>query len=458
MSEIVKQSQKTDVVKLNTRAFRAPRDTNKKGGWFAPAGNERAPAALQMIRNRARDLAQNNPHAYRAVSVLTSHAVGTGIRAAISGDEGFEQEYRTWANSFNADHENRQTLYGLQNLAVRAMIEAGDSLLIMRDVRTDRGLSLSLQLIDADQIAHHAAPKNPGNRVFAGVEVNRDNRVVGYHILPELDSLTPIFVNADDCVHLMEFLYPGQLRGIPRGSQALLRANSVDEFMHVALTRAKVEACLSAYIVSETTDFDDQNPDSEDDYFESEYLSPGMIGRLRPGEDIKSVQPPTSGGLRDYLKIGLQSVAVAYGCTYDQISQDLSDSKFSSHKAGKLEFNRSIDNLRAHTIIPAFRKIIDRFKINYEISTGRSVNAEISLTPPGRESIEPLKDAQAKRIELALGLKTWSQAVRETGRDPEEQLAELKRVADEFKAAGIALSFNADLGPIGSEDVSNDDE
>ena len=330
------------------------------------------------------------------------------------------------------------------------MFEAGDALIIMREKRLSDRLTLTLQVIDPEQLHAGAAPRESGNKVFQGVEVYPSGQIFGYHVRLRLDDSSAVFIPRRDAVHLLELLYPGQMRGIPRGAQALARANNVDQFMSTALARAKIEACLTAFV---TTDHPDdaggllgEPGDPDSGFLPPERLEPGLIVPLAPGEDVKVAQPPSSGGMADYVKIGLQSVAVAYGVTYDAISGDLEKVNFSSQKAGRLEFNRGIDSLRAHTIFPAVRKIIARFKEVFEANAARSTEATVTLVAPGRESVEPLKDAQTLSLDLQMGVKTWAQAVRERGHDPDDQIRELADIAEKFKAAG--MNFKLDLGPV----------
>lgn len=451
--------QATAAPRLRQRAYRPPKDLTSPGGWTPTnAQQEYAPGALPRIRSAARDLAQNNPYAARAISVLTQHAVGTGIRASIRGDDEFERAFEAWAGSTDADREGRLTLYGIQNLAARVMFEAGDALIIMREKRTDTGLTLTLQVIDPEQLHAGAAPREAGNKVFQGVEVYPSGQIYGYHVRLRLDDSAAVFIPRRDAVHLLELIYPGQMRGIPRGAQALARANNVDAFMTTALARAKIEACLTAFV---TTDHPDdaggllgEPGDPDTGFLPPERLEPGLIVPLAPGEDVKVAQPPSSGGMADYVKIGLQSVAVAYGVTYDAISGDLEKVNFSSQKAGRLEFNRGIDSLRAHTIFPAVRKIIARFKEVFEANMARASDATVTLVAPGRESVEPLKDAQTLSLDLQMGVKTWSQAVRERGHDPDDQIRELADIAAKFAAAGLV--FKLSLGPVSIEAAAAD--
>lgn len=451
--------------RMQTRRYRAPLDKTSPGGWLPAGGSvERAPAALPLIRSRARDLAHNNPYASRAVSVLTSHTVGSGIRFSIRGDEAYETAFKEWAGSTACDYEGRLNLYGIQAVATRTMFEAGDSFIIIRQARTAAGLRPTMQLLDPDQLDESASPRGGReNRVIAGVEVDRGGRIVGYHVRADLElgNTKAEYVKASDVIHLFEQLHPGQVRGIPRGAQALVKAHTVDSFLAAALAKARTEACFVAFVTGPSLDdgagIIGEIDESSDEYTLPEMLEPGTIIPLPDGHDVKIAVPSGSGGLRDYVEIGLQAVAVSYGVTYAQLSGDVSKANFSSEKASRLEFYRGVDTVRAHFVMPALSRIEQAFRLAYEASEGRDVEARVSMTAPGRESIEPAKDALAEMTALASGGLTFGQYCLARGLDPEDQIqalvSERKRMAD----LGLSLKFGAvDIGALAAAAAAED--
>lgn len=435
--------------RMQTRRYRAPLDKTSPGGWLPAGGSvERAPAALPLIRSRARDLAHNNPYASRAISVLTSHTVGSGIRFSIRGDSDYETAFRDWSSSTDCDFEGRLNLYGIQSVALRTMFEAGDAFIVIRQARTAAGLRPTLQLVDPDQLDESASPRGGSDhKVIAGVEVDKSGRIAGYHLRADLElgNSKSEYVRASDVVHLFEQIHPGQLRGIPRGAQALVKAATVDSFLAAALAKARVEACFSAFITSpgldDTQGLIGEIDDSGDEYVIPEMLEPGTIIPLPEGTDVKLAVPTPSGGLRDYVEIGLQAVSVAYGVTYAQLSGDVSKANFSSEKTSRLEFYRGIDALRAHFVMPALSRVEQAFRAAYEASEGRDVEARVSMTAPGRESIEPTKDATADMTALRAGGMTYAQYCLSRGLDPEDQLLAIAAERKRMKELGVGLVY-----------------
>lgn len=420
-----------------TRAYRAPRDLSESGGWFPMTGAEgRVPTALSTIRGRARDLVHNNVYASSAVRTLTAHTVGKGIRVSLEGESDFERAWRRWSRSRSCDLEGRRNLYALQALATRTMFEAGDSFIVMRDrVNATTGeLELKLQVLDPDQLAPAVSPAITGNTVQAGVEIYPSGQIAGYHFLESLDNSTrSFFAPARDVLHFLELLYPGQLRGIPRGSQALVRANGVDKLWVAIHARAVAESCMvgvrkRTHTSSDTIIGADVGDDEDPPEFgySTEKLTPGAILELEPGEDFSFSSPPSSGGLADYLRIGLQAIASGYRVMYDQLSQDLSQTSYSGFKAGRMDFYADVDATREHVLYPELEKLVRRFMSVYEANTGEDLgDLDFSFVAPAREQLEPVKETNALASQRKLGLKSFADVALAAGHDPDEQAARL---------------------------------
>lgn len=431
------------------RAYRAPRADHLKDGFLPRDSWERVPSSLATLQARARDLAHNNPYASRAVSILTSYITGTGIRVAVTGDDDYARAYRAWSESSAVDYDGRLNLAGLQNLCCRMMIEAGEAFLIIRHVENDDGrLMPQFQAVDPALVATSASPKNPSHQVVSGVEIDPSTgRVAGYHFYKAFDPrnsrMETFFVAARDVIHLFETLYPGQIRGIPRGTQALIQASDMDQFVQTMLIKAKTEACLAvAVTVQDGEEYDDigEVDETESDPL-PETLSPGLIFRLRQGEDLKTVIPSGTGGYIDYVRISLQSIAISYRVTYSQISGDLAQANFSSLKSDLNLFAQGVDETRELYVTPVVARIERLFRADYELSEGRDVVITTTIVPPARSQIDPQKETGALISKLQAGLVSWSDAVLSSGKDPEEHLQQLVSERARLEKMGITVSF-----------------
>ena len=441
--------------------YRAPRADHLKDGFIPRDGWERVPSALATLQARARDLAHNNPYAARAVSILTSYITGTGIRVAVTGDAEYSKAYRAWSESTAVDYDGRLTLAGLQNLCCRMMIEAGEAFLIIRHAEDASGRVMpQFQAVDPALVATSATPKNAGFHVVSGVEIDpKTGRVAGYHFYesadPRTSRMTTFFVAARDVIHLFETMFPGQVRGIPRGTQALIQASDMDQFVSTMLIKAKTEACLGvAVTVQDGEEYDDIGDvdESESDPL-PETLSPALIFRLRQGEDIKTIVPSGTGGYIDYVKISLQAIAISYRVTYSQISGDLAQANFSSLKSDLNLFAQGVDETRELYVTPFVARIERLFRDDYELSEGRQVSITTTIVPPARSQIDPQKETGALISKLQAGLVSWSDAVLSTGKDPDEHLDQLVSERDRLAKRGVTVSFiSSDENPSDEED------
>lgn len=442
--------------RMQTRRYRAPVPSNSTDGFLPTSGHERVPSALRTISARARDLAHNNPLAKRAVTVLTAHTVGKGIRFSFTGDKAYDAAFFEWATKpANCDHERRLNFFGQQHVAARTMFEAGDSFIIMREVRdTATGqLRLTLQLVDPDLVDTGARPKTAGNECVSGVEIDKTGLVVGYHFRSSGESSgAGTFVPVEDVVHLYETVYPGQLRGIPRGAQALLYVDDQASLMSAAIAKLRVETCAGIAIIRNADDVsggilggEDDGAEPEGDYgYRPERLDTGMIIELRPGEDIKTIPASSGSGVIDYMRVSMRAIAMAYDVTYSQLTGDLEKVNFSSEKAGRMEFNRVIDATREHFILAQLSKIEARFRAVYEANGGTvAEELEVTIVPPGRERIEPAKEVLADMTEMSAGLKSFAQACLERGLDPEVQLEEVAIWSRRIAEAGAPIKFGS---------------
>lgn len=450
------------------RRLEMPRDPTSGDIIYRRGGEERSPAALPFVRALARDLARNNAYAARAVSVLTSHHIGKGIRISIKGDEEFAAHLNRWARSSSCDYEGRLDFYGIQSVATRAMFEAGDGFIVMRETDIKGRSHLTLQVLDPDQLDESAHTTVKDNIVIGGIELDRQGRVVGYHFREFLDDgirmgmARSIFFAARDVIHLFEMLYPGQIRGIPRGSQALSSIRMHDDFIRAALQKARLEACITGVVITpEGTDDDggligaaeDEGPrymganvatdGGSQRLLPTESVSPNTLVSLPMGSDFRQITTPSVTGFYEHSKITLEAASVAFGVTRSQISGNTDGLNFSTEKAEKIEQDRNVQTTRAHFLFPGFTRIAERSLEIFEANELREIVVDIHMTPPARETMQPLEEGNADMMHLLAGGKSWSEYIRGRGLDPETQIEEIKRDQQALADAGIIVQFGA---------------
>ena len=131
-------------------------------------------------------MARNNGWSRRAIEAIVKHTVGEGIQPAPVGTlektKPIKELWNDWANSTACDWYEKTTFYGLQELAMRAIVEGGDILVMKRWVKPDgdNPVPLKLQLLEGDQLDHTKNGSNDRGIARLGVQYDKEGRLLGY--------------------------------------------------------------------------------------------------------------------------------------------------------------------------------------------------------------------------------------------------------------------------------------
>lgn len=420
-----------------------------------------------LIRSRAKYFARNNPNIVSAVDSLVANIVGNGIRPQPRHPDPDVRErlgdlWEDWQE--RADVTGCHDFYGLQALAVRQMVEAGEAFCryLVRDG------ALRLQLLSPDQLPFDDHRRvDGGGLVRAGVEVDADGAPVGFHFRRARpgDVHSPVEVAripAADVAHVFNQLEPGQPRGVTWLLPILLTMLDFDAYEDATLVRQKVAAMAAGAVI-------DMNGEQTgvtgrgDGFAEAEW-GPGTLFRLDPGQDIRWFNPPDTGNHAEFTKHKLRMIAVGIGATYELISGDYGEHNYSSLRASYIELRRRVRQIQhgpiTHQLLrPTWRRFIDHLALSGEIDLAdlqarpRAYSAE--WLAPRFEAADPLKDIKAELAEIRAGLKSRSQAARERGISVEEldrQIAE-----DRAREQRLGLAFDASDSPAGAPATTTGD-
>lgn len=436
------------VINLVTkRSYDGARTDRRSNGWVAAgsSANSEILPQLSILRNRSRELVRNNPYASKAMRVLSSNRIGTGIMATIN-DKSVAALWKKWVKVCDAD--GQYDLYGLQKLISNTEAESGECLIRFRYRKMSDGLPvpLQLQLLEPDFIdtTKNETLKNKG-WIQNGIEFSPIGERVAYWLFNQHPgeniintTIKSSRVPAGDVIHSFDRKRPGQMRGVPILAPVMMTANDLNEYLEATLVRKSAEACIAAFV--ETDDEERSIGDeSQQDQMRIEELAPGMVQYLSKGEKITFTNPSVSTGDVGYTNDRLHAIAAGIGITYEQLTGDLSQVNYSSIRAGTLDFRREIEQWQWLNFIPSvLNRVMEKF-LDTAFAAGLIQTTEIDYdwTTPRFDWVDPLKDVQGEELELTMGLKTWSEAVRARGFNPEVLLEELKAEREKFKAAGI---------------------
>jgi lambda family phage portal protein len=445
------------------RSYEGASKSNRLKLWTASDSsvNTEVKGGAEELRKRARELRRNNPYAFRAIQVIVSNTVGTGIKPTIKGNnkrliKQAQMKWQEWAESSKlCDYDAQKNVYGLQSLIMESVVESGECFVIRRKLnRVEKGVPLKIQVLEPDYLAFDLNEDLKNNsKIRQGIEYNGNGERVAYHFYAkhpgdyEYNKNEKRRVRADNVLHVFKQQRPGQQRGVSFLHPVMVRLKELDIFQDASVKKQQISACFSAFITSqsgmelETT----ETPKSEWNLLEK--LDAGTISELPPDVDIKFASPPSVDFYSDFIKQELFAIAAGLGITYEALTQDYGNVNFSSGRMGFLEFQRNIKNWQNEILITNFMiPLFDWFLDALQFATSNDINAynlSATWTVPAREMIDPAKEINANKEAVKAGFKTISEVLRQLGYNPSDVFEERKEELEILKGLGV----NTDTDP-----------
>ena len=449
--------------------YEAAAATRRTTGWLPTTSdiNTLVFRNLDTLRARSRDMVRRNPWAANALDAFVANAIGTGIKPqSLHPDarlkEWIQELWLRWTDE--ADASNLTDFYGLQALACRAVMEAGECLIRLRPRLPRDGLTvpLQLQLLEAEHLpAGETRRLANGNYLRAGIEFDQIGRRVAYWLYREhpFDALNPmastelVRVPADSVLHLFRPIRPGQLRGQPWLTQVLVKLYELDQYDDAELVRKKTAAMFAGFVLKNAPE-DQVLGETATDQSGTTLagLEPGTLQVLLPGEDIKFSTPADVGASYEtFMRVQLRSIAAGMGITYEQLTGDLTSVNYSSIRAGLLEFRRRCEQFQHQVIVYQFcRPVWQRWIEAALLGGALPKQGDVALyydakwIPQGFDWVDPLKDIKAQVMAVRAGFKSRAEVVSEQGYDAEAIDREI--AADNARARALGLSYDTDAG------------
>jgi lambda family phage portal protein len=405
-------------------------------------------SALVTLRNRSRFFVRNNGWAKRAIEAITNNTVGEGIRPAPVGTKNqvkkVKKLWKDWAESTACDWYGKNTFYGLQSLAMREIAEGGEVIVVKRKVKPtlENPIPIQIQIIEGDQLDHTKdSVSKDGGYIRLGVEYESNGKVKGYWVYDQHPTdgtgnymkLDSSFIRKEDCLHVYELLRIGQIRGVPMGVASFIKLSDFSDYEDAQLMRQKVAACFAAFVTGDETDSS-----------LTERIEPGIIQHLAQGETVTFASPPTTQDYDPYTTKILQGIAASYGITYEMLTMDYSKVNFSSGRMAQINVIANFKKWQYNMLVPQLCVPVWNWFIEGAMVAGlttvRISCSSTDWTAPRIQQLDPVKETNARVLQIQAGLTTLSEIIREDGRDPEEFFEEIKTEREQLKLLGINLS------------------
>lgn len=445
--------------------------TNRAFGSSVPNSgpNVASTPYLPTLRSRVRDEVRNSPIAARAVDILVSEMVGTGIvPLAIASDDrkkALADLWKRWEDY--ADFDGRTDIYGLQAMAVRAWKESGECFVRLVVVPYDGSdvAPLRLQLLEADMVPliNGEAPDS-GNKVLLGIEFDKQGRRVAYWVYRahpgdyplaggaflgvtgKLDPEKLIRVPADEMLHIYKPDRPGQLRGVPALAACLQTIAQLADFDEATLERQKHAAALTFFIRRPAPLDPGTDPVTgqtiDPNVVTESTINPGSAYTLLPGEEVESPSLPDLGNsYADFTRHNMRNIAGAAGMPYELLTGDYSGTNDRTARVALGSFRRRMQQEQWGVVVhqlcrPVLQKLIQQAILN-GMARIDLATVTVRWTPQAWPYINPLQDVQAQEYAIKAGLVSRTATIIERGDDPEQVDAERK--ADQEREKSLEL-------------------
>lgn len=454
-----------------------------RGNWVGTNGSADADTLrdLPVLRERSRDLNRNDAHAAGITDTVTLNTVGSGIRPQSHPDakalgltdeqtkefqRQAERVWRKWCST--ADASGRQNFYGLQELAMRQILENGEVFALMPSVPADhRPYHLAIQLIEADRVDTPSGQRSDAN-IRAGIELGEFGEPQAYYIRKthpgdirlswrDRGSYSPKFTRYParnelgrlNVIHLYHQLRPGQTRGVPFFAPVMNYFKDMADYLEAELVAARVAACFAA-IIEQTNAYDAGigRADSTNDRGQRlETLEPGMVERLKPGEKITQVNPMRPGVTFDpFVERVLRAISAGLNLPYEVVAKDFSRTNYSSARAAILEARRFFrfwqSKVSEYFCQPIWDMLLEEAYLVGDLPASsfydnRSDWTRANWISPGWGWVDPTKEVEASRSSIEGNLSTLADEAAVQGKDWEETLEQRAREEKKIKELGL---------------------
>lgn len=394
------------------------------------------------IRKRSRYEAQNSPLLRGMMTTLADDLVGTGPRLQLVGGSSARRLARIEADFDAWQSHQRVTLASLLHTMRMGRAVDGEAFAIqISDDQIDGPVRLSLMLVEPEQFcAPWMATVDTVTTETDGVVLDAAGRPSSFWMMTTHPGSTTGVLLKDSWKQIQaRYVYhwykrerAGQHRGIPETAPSLMLLAMLREYSDAALAAARTAATFAG--VMKTQAPPDYTEPSEQDAGETGAQPPETMDTIRlpnagllvlpDGYDLAQLKAehPTT-GYPDQLKAYLRQIARPWSMPLNIALGDSSDYNYASGRLDHQTYYRAIDVDRQSCEAVVLNPLLRSWLAEYQMVTGvKTSDLSHQWYWPGREHVDPVKEATAQQIRMDVGTTTLQREYAGQGLDWEQEL------------------------------------
>ncbi len=438
-----------------------------------------APIATAALKRQRTNVVGNG---LRLKSTINRELLGMTAKAAEEWQKRTEAEFALWAERKDAcDATGINDFYGLQQLAMLSWPMSGDCFCLFRRYEPTKlqPYSLRLHLIEADRVRTPAASggismltttgkADNGNPIYDGVEVDKNGRIVAYHIAstyPFQNTLEPTqFARVEaygkatglpNILHIMDSERCEQYRGVPYLAQVMEPLLQMRRYTEAEIMAAIVQSFFTAFVKTngDTTEMPFPEPASEGAQQVSKdptdyEMGPGNTIIMEPGEDVAFGSPThPNTGFDTFMRALCEQVGAALEIPADLLIMSFNDS-YSASRAALLEAWKAF-RMRREWLTKSFCRPVFEVWMTEAVARGRIIAPGFLTDPlirqaylqsewigPSQGQLDPTKEVQAAAMAVENGFSTReAEAIRLNGSEYASNVDKLKSENERLREA-----------------------
>ena len=478
MGEVIEQKrieERRAEQKRLRRQYQGARISRLESGWTTtPTGaNWELRLSLRTLRARARDVARNNSHFKKFLTMARTNIIGPrGIQLQVRAElpdgslntklnKQVEDAFWEWSFKENCTASGKLDWFAAQNLFVTQLARDGE-VLIQKIQTADNPFGFALKFIDVSYLDETYDDQLPsGNRVIMSVEVDGNDKPVAFWLTTPASEYVHqwrqtknrVRVPADEIIHAF-LIYDDetQVRGVTWFHTALIDAKQLHGYKEGVITSARAAASAFGMLMEQEAD-ETEFTGEEDEYgYERNIeldVSPLSMNIVPKGYEFQQFDPkqPTQNHPAFYKSI-LMDLAVGLDVFYFSLSGDMEAVNYSSARVGLNEERDIWKGLQLFTITNFCREIYHDWARSAWLAGRLKLNAKDfkQIRNPmwrarGWVYIDPQKEVGANVTAIENKLASFTEVLAEQGKDLVEHLETLKAEQEMAAKYGVDLTI-----------------